>query len=92
MGHVLENVLYPIPDEGKATLRELMELDGQVGTGKKGGRCVSCLGVSFLGPGEDQVSSMQSGMSLGQGEQRSAGADLDIIRVRADRQHSQRLL
>ncbi len=88
--HVLENVLHAIPNYGKPTLGQLVEVNGDVGIGDEGSRGVSCLGVTFFGPSEDDISSTQSWAALGQSEQGPTCPDLDVIGVGANRQDRQR--
>ena len=40
--------------------------------------------------GQHDVAGLQSRLALGEGEQRPAGADLDVVGMRADREHRQR--
>ena len=91
-GHVFEDVLDLVPDRWEPTFGQLVEFNGQIGAGKEGGSGLSCLGVTLFGPSEDDISSTQSRVALGQCEQGPACPDLDVVRVRADRQDRQRPL
>ena len=52
-------------------------------------RRVARLLLTFRGAGQHDVTGLQ--FALGQAEEQPAGADLDVVRVRADREHGQRL-
>ena len=49
------------------------------------------LGPAFLGAGENHVSDAQTRLALGKGQESSSRPDLDVVRMRTDRQHRQRL-
>jgi hypothetical protein len=89
VSHVLQDVLDVIPDGGEATLGEVMEVNGQIGAGNEGARGFPSLGVTLLSPSEDNVPSPQSRVAFSQGEQSPTGSDLNVVRMRADRQDGQ---
>ena len=87
--HLLQDVLHAIPNRGKPAFGQMVQVDGELGLGKEGHGGAACLGLAFFSPGEDDISSAQPGLALGEGEQGPTRPDLDVIRVGADHQHRQ---
>ena len=77
------------PDGGQPALGQVEELDGEVGAGQERMRRVARLLLTLGGAGQHDVAGPQP--ALGQAEQQAAGADLDVVGMRADGEHRQRL-
>ena len=87
--HALEDLLHAAPDGGQPSLGQVEQLDGEVRAGQERMRRVARLLLTFRGAGQHDVPGPQ--LALGQAEEQAAGADLDVVRVRADGEHGQRL-
>ena len=74
-----KNFLHATPDDRQTALRQVEQLDGQVGARHERVRRVSRLLLALQGAGQDHVVSSQ--LALGKTEQQAAGADLDVVRV-----------
>ena len=53
-------------------------------------RGVTRLELAIRRPGQHDVADLQARLAFGEGEQRPADADLDVVRMRADREQGQR--
>ncbi len=88
--HLLQDLLHLAPDGGQPALGQIVQVDarGPRPAGRRAPR-------GAPRPGDPPCrSAPRSGpaarLALGQAEQRPAGADLDVVGMRADREHGQR--
>ena len=89
--HALDDLLDLLPDGRQASFRQVVEFDLEISTRREAPHRRPGLLLPLRRSGQQNVPQPEPRVPPGETEQRATGRDLDVVRVRADREQRHRL-